>query len=187
MSRRWLDKPTHEGWWWLSYKGRTPTILRVEESNDEPGVFAAKPLGGPPSPVRGDDPRERWLACESPPPVEGQAIEDAPVPLKEWQRRAYEAARAKGFYEGPPDLGRHVANLHSEVSEMWKEWVRGRGPTEVYTDDEGKLSGIPVELADLFIRTVGIAEDLGLDLEHWVRRKIENNASRGHRHGGRRA
>jgi NTP pyrophosphatase (non-canonical NTP hydrolase) len=49
-----------------------------------------------------------------------------------------------------------------------------------------KPEGIPSELADVVIRVFDAASQYGIDLEHEIMLKMEYNATRQHRHGGKR-
>ena len=46
--------------------------------------------------------------------------------------------------------------------------------------------GFDEELADVLIRTLGLAKGLGIDIDAVVRAKMEKNRTRGYRHGGKR-
>jgi NTP pyrophosphatase (non-canonical NTP hydrolase) len=48
-----------------------------------------------------------------------------------------------------------------------------------------KPEGVPSELADVVIRALDFAETWGIDLESIIAEKVEYNATRGHRHGGK--
>lgn len=90
--------------------------------------------------------------------------------------------------------------IHSEVSEAGEEWRDGREPDEVYfkypsgetgtsrEDEErnlGKPEGIPIELADVIIRTLDACAYLGIDIETAMALKMEYNRTRPTNHGRR--
>jgi hypothetical protein len=50
-----------------------------------------------------------------------------------------------------------------------------------------KPEGIPSELADIIIRVFDAAVEYGIDIEDQVRMKMAYNATRQHRHGGKRS
>jgi NTP pyrophosphatase (non-canonical NTP hydrolase) len=58
---------------------------------------------------------------------------------------------------------------------------------QVYLDNGGraKLEGVPIELADAMIRLLDIFEEIGIDAEDVIRRKLAFNKTRGYKHGGR--
>lgn len=102
-------------------------------------------------------------------------------------KRAYVTALNHGFHERvvtwPDDGGardaRHILSwlmlITSEVSEAAEE-VR-KGTPEKFVD----------ELADVIIRTIDVAEALGLDIEQAVLAKMAKNDARPFKHGGKRA
>ncbi len=53
------------------------------------------------------------------------------------------------------------------------------------TNCEGKLQGLPSELADIIIRVLDAAEVLGIDMEAEITRKLNHNKLRPYRHGGK--
>lgn len=67
-----------------------------------------------------------------------------------------------------------LALVHSEVSEA----------TEAFRKDDRANFGD--ELADIILRTVGIAAGLGYDLDALVAWKLAANRKRGYKHGGKR-
>lgn len=89
---------------------------------------------------------------------------------------------------GGPALAEQVlarlALVHSEVSEAC-EAVRSDSYTTYL--ENGKPEGVAVELADAIIRIMDVCEALGLDLEAAIEAKLNYNATRPHRHGGRSA
>jgi NTP pyrophosphatase (non-canonical NTP hydrolase) len=77
-------------------------------------------------------------------------------------------------------------NIVCEVAEAFEEYRNNKKPTEIYLNGN-KPEGIPVEIADVVIRAMDTCEALGIDLESAMKRKHTYNASRGFRHGGKRA
>lgn len=78
-----------------------------------------------------------------------------------------------------------LALIHSEVSEALEEYRNGRLPTEVYTGNNGKPEGIPIELADVIIRVLDYCGYAGIDIDAAISQKHEYNKSRPYRHGGK--
>lgn len=102
-------------------------------------------------------------------------------PNEELQHPRDEAARAADANR----FGALMALIHSEVSEA-VEAYRERGTVCGWTRDDGKGEGVPAELADVLIRVADVAGLYGIDLEDAVRRKLDFNKTRPHRHGGKR-
>lgn len=67
-----------------------------------------------------------------------------------------------------------LALVHSEVSEALEGFRKG--------DKEN----VAEELADVLIRVLDAAGGLGIDIDAEVRVKMAKNATRGHKHGGKR-
>lgn len=105
--------------------------------------------------------------------------------LNDLADKAHAHAVSKGFYEKPPEVPTLLCLLHSEVSEALEAWREGHA--EGYTAPDGKPEGLPAELADVVIRVADMAGFLGIDLEAAVAEKMAFNATRPHRHGGKRA
>ena len=98
-----------------------------------------------------------------------------------------------GWYPAPDFLG-CMALLHSEVSEAveaWRNWGLDDATSKAVGQGEGyalpKPEGVGSELADVFIRLLDYARLSGIDLAAEVERKLEFNATRAYRHGGKRA
>lgn len=79
--------------------------------------------------------------------------------------------------------------MHSELSEALEEYRNGHAAREVYftTDGDGhdKPEGICVELADCAIRIMHCFDNFGMDLGAIIALKLQYNAKRGHKHGGK--
>jgi NTP pyrophosphatase (non-canonical NTP hydrolase) len=109
--------------------------------------------------------------------------------------------------DGVSKLPERFMLMVSEVAEALEEHRAGRRPDEVYyvcdpdcswsgrIAGEGrpcgickggaKPLGIPTELADVVIRVCDAAGRYGIDLESAIRLKLDHNARREHRHGGK--
>lgn len=132
--------------------------------------------------------------------------------IAELQQQVHALAVSKGWWDdsidpdwgtrGEPDHDRiavALALVHSEVSEALEEvrgdnlgtyWMVGRSDATRFDDrDEApagaKPEGLPIELADVIIRVLDLAGALGIDMEQAIADKAAYNATRTHRHGGR--
>ncbi len=116
------------------------------------------------------------------------SFDTAPFPIGEMVRAVRANAIKRGFADPtkPRDVPKMLMLIVSELAEAMEEDRNGRAPDEIYTrDGSQKPEGVPVEIADAFIRIADFAAEYGIDLEAVVRRKMEYNASRPHMHGGK--
>jgi hypothetical protein len=60
--------------------------------------------------------------------------------LRSYATTIHSTAVLKGWWSADRNVGEVIANIHSEVSEAWKEWVHNHGVNETYyTMDSSKI------------------------------------------------
>jgi NTP pyrophosphatase (non-canonical NTP hydrolase) len=105
--------------------------------------------------------------------------------------KAHEMSRSKGWYDGENavrNVPEMLALIHSEVSEALEEYrVSDSLADTSIRDEKGKPVGFASEIADVVIRIGDLCGYLGIDLESAVEAKMAFNATRPHRHGGKKA
>jgi NTP pyrophosphatase (non-canonical NTP hydrolase) len=115
--------------------------------------------------------------------------------IKEIQEEIYEIAKDKGFHEGEPDIPEILCLVHSEVSEALEEYRKGSPIMDIFYTRNGEIiphvqvtpedkpEGFPVELADVIMRVLDLAEKFGIDMEKAIETKLAYNKTREHKHG----
>ena len=81
--------------------------------------------------------------------------------------------------------GEECALIHAEVSELFEECADAKKPIQSpknYYDKKGKPEGIPAELADIVIKTCGLAVAWDVDLDAAVAEKLAYNETREYKH-----
>ena len=91
-------------------------------------------------------------------------------------------ASRKGFWDEDRPFAEVLTNMHSEISEAWEEYVLNKDITEVYYEGK-KPCGIPIELADLLIRTLSLMAAYKMDVGSLVLEKMKYNLTRPYKHG----
>lgn len=96
------------------------------------------------------------------------------------QKDIHLTAIEKGWWEKERNDGEMIALMHSELSESL-EGLREPGPS----DHISEFTKCEEEMADVLIRIFDFAEARNLRLAQAVIAKMEFNANRPHKHGGK--
>lgn len=115
--------------------------------------------------------------------------------LNEVAAEIYQNNAEHGWYEHGLNFPEALALIHAEVSEVLEAWRRGREITKIsyYSEHVGpaavtiKPDGIPIELADIIIRVLGVCGYYKIDIDAAIAEKMAFNKDRPHRHGNLRA
>ena len=109
--------------------------------------------------------------------------------IKDIQKEIHKVAKSKGWYKGKKrSIGELIALCHSELSEALEEYREDDSNLQdvLVMVDTNKPVGFAVELADVIIRILDMAEHLGINMEEAIRVKVDYNKTRKERHGGKR-
>ena len=99
--------------------------------------------------------------------------------FKRIQRGVHQNARAHGWWEEPREDGTLIALIMSEAAEALEALRKGNVPDEHCPE----FSGAEVELADVIIRIMDMAEARGWDVAGAIVAKHEFNKTRPYKHG----
>ena len=125
------------------------------------------------------------------PPGKGRAPGTS---IRDLQLGVHANAVQKGFYEGvqvtPAEIATRLMLIVSEAAEALEDvrnacMMTHESRANVGFGEPGKPEGFPTELADIVIRTMDLAEWLGIDLEKEILQKHAYNQTRPRKHGGR--
>lgn len=110
--------------------------------------------------------------------------------VKQLVNTAHTTARNKGFWPtgesgkvGTFNVSEKLMLVVSEIAEAQEELRTGFSTLDDYQSESGKPEGFGIELADAVIRIADLCGALGIDLEGAIRRKLDYNATRPHKHG----
>ena len=110
--------------------------------------------------------------------------------LRDIQRTIWRIAEEHGWHGDGDNIPVKLVMIHSEVSEALEEYRNTPPECEVsdlyYNAISYKPEGFGVELADIVIRVLDLAEMMGMDLTEIILTKMKYNESRPYRHGGKR-
>jgi NTP pyrophosphatase (non-canonical NTP hydrolase) len=95
--------------------------------------------------------------------------------------RVHDMAKEKGWWKGDRHEAELIALHHSELSEALEALRHGNPPSEKIP----QFSGVEEEFADVVIRIMDHCKAKGYRLFDAINAKIEFNAGRAHRHGGK--
>lgn len=112
--------------------------------------------------------------------------------ITDWAKEIHANRRRLGWYDDLPEkcrdplvLSNRIAHIMREASEAWEQLRSGELEMWFDVDDKKKPEDMIIELADVVLLALDMAELAGLDIEEAMRRKMAFNETRPARHGGK--
>ncbi len=102
-----------------------------------------------------------------------------PMNLNAMAERLYNIAASKGFHDTPGNIGERLMLIVSELGEALEAMRAGNPPCEKCPE----ISSLEEEIADVFIRTMDLSHEFGVDLDKAVAVKSAYNEGRARLHG----
>lgn len=101
--------------------------------------------------------------------------------FEQQEQEAYRISEDHGFHEEPNNFGERISLMHAELSEALEYRRTGDGPSNHIP----KFKGVEEEFADVIIRIMDAAQEFGYNVGPAIIAKMEFNASRPYKHGGK--
>jgi len=97
----------------------------------------------------------------------------------------YTNSMVHGWYDDVSEVNipEKICLMHSELSEALEDYRNGN--MEETRDSTGKPIGFPSELADVIIRIFDFCGHQKIDIASAIERKMQHNATRPYKHGGK--
>ena len=105
--------------------------------------------------------------------------------IKQISKEIHKNAIAHGWWDEERTFPELLCLVHSEVSEALEDYRNGLPIDKIVYGENGKVNGIPSELADIVIRVFDVCEHYGIDIEKVILEKHEFNKTRPYKHGGK--
>lgn len=107
--------------------------------------------------------------------------------IQELIEESYETAKEKGWWNTDRNVMECLMLMVTELAEAAEDYRKFGTSAEafLFTEENGKPSGIASELADVLIRIGDMCGKWNIPLEKALEMKMEYNKSRPYRHGGK--
>lgn len=99
--------------------------------------------------------------------------------------KCHENAEKKSWWNPAPTFAEGLMLIVSELSEALEDFRDGYKPSVHHENDNYKPVGIPSEMADVIIRMCDLCGGFKIPLAEAVIKKMQYNATRTLRHGGK--
>lgn len=105
--------------------------------------------------------------------------------IDELIKKSYSNSKEHGFWDEQQNFAEKLMLIVSELAEVLEEYRDNRDFNEIYYNEKkpDKPEGIPVELADVFIRLGDLCGGFSIDVEKAIKIKMKYNKGRPFKHG----